>query len=66
MFRMFHVKLFLSRYDIVPVVYGFANYDSIIPRHSYINALSFNSTRSLTDYLKYLNTNDTAYNEYFK
>nr|XP_027206514.1 glycoprotein 3-alpha-L-fucosyltransferase A-like [Penaeus vannamei] len=51
--------------DIVPVVYGYANYSRLAPAHSYIDALSFNTTKALAEYLLYLDKNDTAYNEYF-
>ncbi|XP_069165577.1 alpha-(1,3)-fucosyltransferase C isoform X2 [Procambarus clarkii] len=60
-------KLFnVLRLDIVPVVYGLANYSQHAPPHSYIDALSFPTAKALADYLIYLDHNDTAYNEYFK
>ena len=49
---------------MVPVVLGGADYASIAPRHSYINALDY-SPRQLVDYLKLLDANDTLYAEYF-
>lgn len=52
--------------NVVPVVWGFGNYSAIAPRHSFIDALAFPSVRALADYLLYLNTNDTAYNQYFR
>ncbi|XP_063586482.1 alpha-(1,3)-fucosyltransferase C-like [Penaeus indicus] len=52
--------------DVVPVVYGYANYSRLAPPHSYIDALSFNTTKGLAEYLLYLDKNDTAYNEYFR
>ncbi|KAK8732032.1 hypothetical protein OTU49_007147 [Cherax quadricarinatus] len=52
--------------DVVPVVYGGANYSQHAPPHSYIDALSFPTAKALADYLIYLNKNDTAYNEYFR
>lgn len=52
--------------DVVPVVYGSANYSALAPPHSYIDALSFPSVNELADYLLYLHHNDTAYNEYFR
>lgn len=51
---------------MVPVVFGLANYTSIAPPHSIINVLDFPSLKDLVNYLKYLDGNDTAYNEYFK
>jgi alpha-1,3-fucosyltransferase len=50
----------------VPVVYGLAPYDTLAPPHSYINALDFPTAEDLADYLLYLDSNDTAYNEYFR
>ena len=50
----------------MPVVYGLADYDVIAPPHSYINALDFPNVKNLAEYLKYLDNNDTAYNEYFR
>ena len=50
--------------NMVPVVLGGADYASIAPRHSYINALDY-SPHQLADYLKLLDTNDTLYAEYF-
>lgn len=53
-------------HEMVPIVFG-ANYDSknSIPG-SYINVLDFPSVKSLANYFKYLDKNDTAYNEYFQ
>ena len=52
---------------LVPVVLGGAKYDPelVIPG-SFINAADFNSVKDLADYLKYLDKNDTAYNQYFQ
>ncbi|CAG7816541.1 unnamed protein product [Allacma fusca] len=51
---------------MVPVVYGGANYDLFLPRGSYINVESFPSTKSLADYLLYLDQNPSEYLKYFK
>jgi alpha-1,3-fucosyltransferase len=51
-------------HNIVPVVYGGANYSQIAPPHSYINALDFTPAQ-LAEYLKMLDANDMLYNEYF-
>ncbi|XP_069161624.1 alpha-(1,3)-fucosyltransferase C isoform X2 [Procambarus clarkii] len=60
-------KLFsVLRYDVVPVVLGLGDYVNIAPPRSFINAVDFKSLQDLTAYLKYLDTNDTAYNEYFR
>uniref|UniRef100_A0A2P2I2W6 Fucosyltransferase n=2 Tax=Hirondellea gigas TaxID=1518452 RepID=A0A2P2I2W6_9CRUS len=53
------------KYEVVPVVYGSANYKKIAPPHSYINALDFTTTGKLAEYLLYLDSNHTAYDEYF-
>ena len=37
-----------------------------IPSHAYINILDFESVEDFAQYLQYLNSNDTAYNEYFR
>jgi len=55
-----------SDYDVVPVVYGFGHENMGIPSDAYINLLNFESLEDLAGYLKYLDSNDTAYNEYFR
>uniref|UniRef100_A0A2P2I9W7 Fucosyltransferase n=1 Tax=Hirondellea gigas TaxID=1518452 RepID=A0A2P2I9W7_9CRUS len=55
-----------ARFDMVPVVYGFADYSAVAPPHSYINVLDFPSVKHLADYLLYLDRNHTAYNQYFR
>ncbi|KAK7788582.1 hypothetical protein R5R35_013315 [Gryllus longicercus] len=40
--------------DIVPVVYGGANYSAIVPPHSYIDARDFETPRDLARYLQFL------------
>ncbi|MPC42396.1 Alpha-(1,3)-fucosyltransferase C [Portunus trituberculatus] len=54
-----------KRHDVVPVVLGGSNYTSITPPHSIINVKDFPSITALINHLKYLDGNDTAYNEYF-
>jgi alpha-1,3-fucosyltransferase len=51
-------------HDIVPVVYGGADYTQHAPPHSYIDARKF-KPKQLAAYLKLLGANDTLYNEYF-
>ena len=60
-------KLFrvLTR-NIVPIVYGGADYSRIAPPHSYIDARQFEDAKQLADYLLVLDKNDTLYNEYFE
>ncbi|XP_042889422.1 alpha-(1,3)-fucosyltransferase C-like isoform X2 [Penaeus japonicus] len=53
------------QYYIVPIVWGSADYATQGPRHSYIDARDFSSVKSLARYLMYLDSNDTAYMEYF-
>ena len=50
--------------NIVTVVLGGANYSSIAPPHSYINALDY-TPRQLAENLTILSRNDTLYAEYF-
>lgn len=50
--------------NIVPIVLGGADYASIAPEHSYINAMDF-TPHQLADYLNVLDRNDSLYAEYF-
>lgn len=50
--------------DVIPIVYGGADYSQFAPPHSYINALDY-TPDALAAYLKILDSNDTLYNEYF-
>jgi len=45
---------------------GGANYTKLAIPGSYINVLDFKTVKKLSDYLHYLDKNNTAYNEYFK
>ena len=45
---------------------GGGDYTYYLPRAAYINALDYASAQELTNYLIYLNSNETAYDEYFK
>lgn len=59
-------KLFDTiNFNIIPVVYGYANYSFYLPRSAYINVLDYDSPKSLANYLNYLAHNKTAYNSYF-
>ncbi|CAH8562002.1 unnamed protein product [Schistosoma turkestanicum] len=40
-------------------------YQRVAPPYSFIHVDQFESPAQLADYLKYLDNNDTAYNEYF-
>lgn len=60
-------KLFDTlNFNIIPVVFGLANYSFYIPKSGYINVVDFQSPKHLADYLTYLDNNKTAYNSYFK
>jgi alpha-1,3-fucosyltransferase len=54
------------RYNVVVVAMGLGNYDHYVPKSAYINALDYETPKSLADYLLYLSNNETAYNEYFE
>ena len=53
---------------LLPLVMGGANYNDarLALPHSFINIRDYDSLEQLGNYLKYLNSNNTAYNEYFK
>ena len=51
-------------YDIIPVVFGGADYKSILPSHSYIDASKF-KPKELAKFLYYLSNNDQEYQSYF-
>lgn len=54
------------KYDMVPVVFGGANYSQIGPAQSYVDALAFKSPQQLAEHLRVLSRNYTAYSSYFK
>ena len=54
----------MMNHDIVPVVYGEADYSQHAPPYSYIDARKF-EPNELATYLNLLDKNDTLYNEYF-
>lgn len=52
--------------NMVPIVLG-SNYDAKVAMPgSFINVLDFTSIEALSNYIEYLDKNDTAYNEYFR
>ncbi|XP_077517325.1 alpha-(1,3)-fucosyltransferase C-like [Amblyomma americanum] len=60
-------KLFIAlAYDIVPVVFGGANYSAVAPSNSYIDALAFRSPKHLAEHLVGVSKNYSAYTSYFK
>ena len=50
----------------VPVVFGpfYAKLLKFLPENSFINAENFTTTNDLTDYLQYLNQNESLYQKY--
>jgi len=52
--------------QMVPIVYGGANYSEIAPKNSYISVTDFNSIKDLADYLIYLDKNPAEYLKYFE
>lgn len=50
--------------NLVPIVLGGANYSTLAPEHSYINALEY-TPRQLATYLLQLDKDDSLYAEYF-
>ena len=53
-------------YDSVPIILGSKFFQELAIPGSYIDINAFPDLNSLVKYLKYLDKNDTAYNEYFK
>jgi len=53
---------------MLPVVMGArpSDYAKVSPPHSYIHVDEFAGPKELADYLHYLSTNNTKYDEYFK
>jgi len=52
--------------DMVPIVYGGANYSANFPPKSFIDIRDFDSVQALADHINYLDENITAYMEYFE
>ena len=53
-------------YYIIPVVLGGANYSEFAPEKSFIDVRDFESVEKVSEYLLYLDKNETAYAEYFE
>ncbi|CAG2058455.1 unnamed protein product [Timema podura] len=59
-------KLFsIMRHNVVPVVYGGADYGRLAPPGSYIDARSFPDARSLAEFLRHLDRTPEEYARYF-
>lgn len=54
------------RYNIIPVVYGGANYSQFAPPNSYVNALDFENPKKLATYLKYLSQDLRRYQSFLQ
>lgn len=54
------------QYNVVPIVYGAANYTNFAPPNSYINALDFESPKELANYLLNLKEKHSEYVKYFR
>ncbi len=52
-------------YNMIPIVFGGANYTKLAPPHSFIDVLDFETVKDLADYLKVLHSDDAKYAEYF-
>lgn len=52
--------------DIVPIVFGGANYSFVAPPFSYIDALAFKSPKDLANYLFKVAKDEKLYNSYFE
>lgn len=51
--------------NIIPLVWGGANYSNFAPPHSFIDVSSYESFDSLLNYLKILSSNPAEYVKYF-
>ncbi|KAK2140466.1 hypothetical protein LSH36_1345g00032 [Paralvinella palmiformis] len=54
------------KYEIIPIVYGRANYSKLGLPNSYVNILDYRSPKHLARHLKFLSRNETAYVTYFQ
>ena len=52
--------------NAIPVVYGAVDYSQFAPAESFIDFRDFASAQHLAEHLKYLDGNQTAYEEYFE
>ena len=53
-------------YDVVPVVYGGANYSNFAPPRSYIDTLNFDTPELLAEHLNWLMKHPHEYSKYFE
>ncbi len=60
-------KLFnILSYDVIPIVFGGANYSNILPYNSYIDVMNFTSAEKLVRYVEYVGNNETIFKSYFE
>jgi len=52
--------------NMIPVVYGYANYSKIAPLNSFIDARQFKSIQLLANYLTFLSNHPQEYKKYFE
>ena len=57
--------LLINSINVIPVVYGGANYKILLPPNSFLSAADYKSPKELSGYMTYLSQNATAYGEYF-
>lgn len=55
----------IMKYHTIPVVYGGADYNRILPPGSYINVADYESVEDLVKYLKFVANNREEYVKYF-
>nr|CAH7760466.1 unnamed protein product [Callosobruchus chinensis] len=60
--KMFNVL----KKNVIPIVYGGANYTALAPPHSVIDVSEFETVKELTDYLKELDEDPEEYLKYFE
>lgn len=56
----------ILKLDVVPVVYGGANYKRIAPPKSVINVMDFKSVKDLANYILFLDKNPKEYIKFFE
>lgn len=55
----------IMHYDLIPIVFGGCDYNSLLPPNSFINALEFEPEK-LAKLILTINKNDKMYKQYFK
>lgn len=52
--------------DLIPVVYGGADYSKVAPPGSYVNVRDFENVKQIVDYLRRIDENDDMYLKFFE